>query len=175
MKTISTLALMTVLLFTAAAQAADFNSEIIDTVKITQEDLPKGFMFGKIPDFAKKILKNNPWRMDRHAIKMLTGKIYPGGDYNSVADIHSSILARSATPYGDDIVCYIILYRDSGSSKKELAKLKSYSDFNNMRSLVIQRKNLAVFIFSDETRTLPLLMELSGKITKRIDDASRDK
>jgi len=175
MKTITaSLAVMLLFLFSAEVPAADFNRDIINTIKIKQEDLPKGFMFGKIPDFAKKVLKNNPWRMDRKAITVLAGKIYPGGDHNSIADIHSSIIARSSSPYGDDIVCYIILYRNSRVSKKEMAKLKSYTDFNNMRALVIERKNLAVFMFSDETRTLPLLMKLSEKITKRIDEASRD-
>ncbi len=175
MKTITPFLIAVLILLGAVrTQAADFNGEIIDTIRIKQEDLPKGFMFGKIPDFAKKVLKNNPWRMDKQAIKVLAGKIYPGGDYNSITDIHSSILARSASPFGDDIVCYIILYRDVRSSKSEFAKLKSYSDYNNMRTLLIQRKNLAVFMFSDETRTLPLLMKLSEKITKRIDDASQD-
>ena len=32
-------------------------------------------MYGMIPDFAKKILKGNPWNMDRAAIKKLSDKL----------------------------------------------------------------------------------------------------
>ena len=47
-------------------------------------------MYGIIPDFAKKILHANPCYMDKTAIKRLTEKIYPGGDYNEVKSIHIS-------------------------------------------------------------------------------------
>jgi hypothetical protein len=60
--------------------------------------------------------------MDRPAIKKLTARIYPGGDYNRIRGMHMTIMSRKKNPYGDDIVCYIILYKDASSAKEELKK-----------------------------------------------------
>ena len=70
---------------------AGFKSNIIDKVAITNNEIPTGFVLGKIPGFAKKTLRSNPWLFDSKAIRKLTGRIYPGGDFKYVSNIHTHI------------------------------------------------------------------------------------
>ncbi|MGL4370683.1 MAG: hypothetical protein ACRCUT_13580, partial [Spirochaetota bacterium] len=62
----------------------NFQPNVIQQIRITETDIPEGFAYGQIPGFAKKVLQNNPWDMDRAAINKLTKQLYPGGDAASV-------------------------------------------------------------------------------------------
>ncbi len=174
MKTVNTIILSVIGAFCLATSihASEFTAGIIDEIRIQEKDLPSNFMFGKIPRFARPVLKDNPWAMDQKAIRTLAGKIYPGGNYNHISGIHSTIIAEKQHPYGDDIVCYIILYRNSAASKDEQKKLKGYADMNPLRTLLLQKENLAVFMFVDDVKNFGRLREMEKIILERLEKAS---
>ncbi len=142
--------------------------DIIDKVKLIESDIPKGFMYGKIPSFAKNVLKENPWKMDRKAIMKLADKIYPGGDYSKIDGIYVSIIADKKTPHGDDIVCYIIHYTDSASAKGEIKKITDFAGYNGDRVIVQTKNNLAVFLHVDDTKNFHLIEKLNKKFKERL-------
>ena len=77
----------TLLLFIAAISAfgsIDYDTTVIEKIKISNTEIPEGFMLGKIPGYAKKIFQANPWMMDTASIKKLSSRIYPGGNYNKI-------------------------------------------------------------------------------------------
>ena len=142
-------------------------TSIIDKMKLMQEDIPEGYMYGLIPDFAKKVLKQNPWNMDRNAIKTLAEKIYPGGDYNQISSIHVTILARKETPHGDDIVCYIIKYKDSKAAKNEISKISEYVGFNGDRAILSIMDNIAIFLHVDDKDDFHIIRKMEKTIKER--------
>ncbi len=149
--------------------ATDFQKDMIESIKINRDDIPRGFVFGMVPDFARKVLKDNPWYLDKAAIKRLTKEIYPGGDFKRVSQIHATIMADEKTPYGDDLVCYIILYQNTSAANKELQKISDFTKFNTDRVILIARNNMAVFLHIDNVRNMPLLKSLAGIIEKRLE------
>ena len=143
-------------------------TSIINKIKLMQEDIPDGYMFGLIPDFAKKVLKQNPWDMDSNAIKTLTDKIYPGGDYNQVSAIHVTIIAKKETPHGDDIVCYIIKYKDSKAAKNEISKISEYVGYNQDRAILNVFDNTAVFLHVDDKDDFPIIQKMQETMKERL-------
>lgn len=146
-----------------------YSSSIIEKVKPGNEDIPAGFVIGQIPGFAKNLLKSNPWNFDHTAIKKMTGRIYPGGEYTKVADIHMTILAKQKNPYGDDIVCYVMVFRDKRSATEELIKLGEYVNNNRDRSILLEKENIAVYMLVDSVEDYPYLQTISEKIQKKLD------
>jgi len=147
---------------------AEYKGDTIDKIRLIDADIPQGFVYGSVPPFAKKVLKGNPWKMDREAIKRLAGKIYPDGNYMKIEDIHVSILARNSTPYGDDIVCYIIVYKNISESKPEIKKIMDYAGFNRDRVIVLSRENMVVFLHVDDVTDFPLIRDMARKIEDRL-------
>jgi hypothetical protein len=143
-------------------------SDVIDTIRITDSDIPAGFTYGTVPDVYKKTLKNNPWMMDRDAIMRLADKIYPGGDYNHIESIYVTILAAKQRPYGDDIVCYLMLFRDDKAAQEEIRKVTSFSGFNSDRSIVLTKDNLAVFLFVDDINNYHYIRDMAASIEGRM-------
>ncbi len=163
-----------VLLFSIFASIADASSGVaedtmIDKIKLTDDDIPQGFVYGKIPDFAKKVLQENPWKMNKSAIDKLTEKIYPDGNPGAVKNIYVSIYAKEDKPYGDDIVCYIILFKDNSSAGKEIGKLKNYASHNSDRVVLIVKKDLAVFLHVDDIDNFDIIKDMGNKISTKID------
>lgn len=152
----------------AAPAFAFYDKSDLDKIALFGEDLPEGFVFGVIPEAAKNTLRDNPWHFDRPAIQKLTGKIYPDGDYRRVSDIHISVIADEKRPFGDDMVCCMILFKDTASAKIETAKLRRYVSFNGDRALLLVRDNLAVFLYADDAGDLERLRVLADKISSRI-------
>ena len=107
-------------LFFVVTAFASLNNDSLSKISLSEKEIPEGFFFGKIPPFAKKVLKNNPWTLDKPAIRKLTDRIYPGGNYNNITAIHMTIMAKKKTPYGDDIVCYLILFKEGKSATDEI-------------------------------------------------------
>ncbi|MCP4761360.1 MAG: hypothetical protein GY870_06235 [archaeon] len=147
---------------------ASNGSNVINKIKLIKSDIPDGFIYGKIPKFAKKVLKENPWEMDKDAIKKLAEKVYPGGDYSKISGMYVGILAKKDTPFGDDIVCYIILYRDSASAKGEIKKIREFAGFNGDRVIVETKNNLAVYLHVDDTKYFHLIEKINTKIKERL-------
>jgi hypothetical protein len=147
---------------------AQYKSNIIDTIKLSSDDIPGGFTYGNLPPAVKTVLKDNPWKFDRAAITRLSSEIYPGADQTKIADIHMSIFARTATPFGDDIVCYIIVFNDTSAAKGELVKLNEYVGYNSDRAIIITRENIAIFLHVDDVKDFPLLRDMAAKMEDRI-------
>ena len=147
---------------------ANFGRDIINNIKLTKADVPEGFVYGTIPDFANKVLKNNPWMMDKNAIKKLSERLYPGGDYKKIANIHVTIIARRDTPYGDDIVCYIIVYKNSLSANVEIKKIYDFAGLNSDRVIVLSKDNVVVFLHVDDVENLHLIQKIALKMKKKL-------
>jgi len=145
-----------------------YQSSVIQKICITESDMPDGFMYGQIPGFAKSVLRNNPWEMDRTAINKLTKQLYPDGDAGSVKNMHLSIIARREKPFNDDIVCYIILFNDRQAAKKEIEKLNGYNRMNSDRTILTIHGNLAVFLIVDDVDNYKYIDLMQKKIEERI-------
>ncbi|OHD63248.1 MAG: hypothetical protein A2176_11730 [Spirochaetes bacterium RBG_13_51_14] len=140
----------------------------IDAVKLTITDIPEGYMYGTVPEPYKKTLKENPWMMDKAAIKRLADKIYPGGDFKKIADIHVTIIANKDTPFGDDIVCYLILYNSARDAQNEMKKVTEFAYYNSDRALLLTKDNLAVFLFVDDMNNFHFIQDLAKTIEERL-------
>ena len=145
-----------------------YQPTVIQKIRVTASDLPEGFMYGQIPGFAKKVLLNNPWEMDRSAINKLTKQLYPDGNAAAVKSMHLSIIAKREKPFGDDIVCYIILFNDKQAAKKEMEKLSSYNKVNSDRTILMMHGNLAVFLIVDDIANYKYIDEIQKKMEDRI-------
>ena len=152
-----------------ASSRAMYSSSVIEKIKPGNEDIPAGFVIGQIPGFAKNLLKSNPWNFDNDAIKKMTARIYPGGEYTKVSDIHITILAKQKNPYGDDIVCYVMVFRDRNSAAEELAKLGEYVTNNRDRSILLEKENLAVYLCVDHVEDYPHIKTISENLQKKLD------
>lgn len=151
------------------SSTAMYSSSIIEKIKPTTGDIPEGYMFGQVPDFAKTLLKNNPWNLDQAAIKKMTNRIYPGGEYTKISGLHMTIITNKKKPYGDDIVCYVFIFKDEKSAKEELAKLHEFVGYNNDRSIVLEKGNIAVYLCVDEVKNFDHIKGISETIQKRLD------
>jgi len=147
---------------------ANYNKDDISKVVIAEKDIPQGFIIGKMPDKVKDVLKDNPWYFDNEAIKKLTGHIYPDGDYKKVAVMHMTILADKEKPYKDNIVCWIILYKDSIGAKEEMAKLKRHTDFNSDRCILIQKNNMAVLMYARDINDFRYVQGMAAEIQTKM-------
>jgi hypothetical protein len=160
--------LLSFVIITASSANSQFKTGTIDTIRLTEKDIPDGFMYGKVPEPYKKTLKDNPWTLDKAAIKRLAGMIYPGGDYSKIDSIHVSIIADKNTPFGDDIVCYVILYKSLKAAQDEIKKATEFAGFNSDRALIVTRDNLAVILFVDDIGNFHYIQELAKTISERI-------
>lgn len=156
------------LILTGAASKEDPNLKIIEQIKISEKEIPDGFVYGKVPKFASKVLKNNPWVLDTPAIKKMTPRIYPGGDANSVKAIHMTIVADKKRPFNDDIVCYIILYKDPKAAKEEIKKLNDFYHYNNDRTILITKETIAVFLLVDDIKNYHYIQEIKTSMEGKI-------
>src|SRR6056297_2379688 len=145
-----------------------FSDDLIEKIKLNNDEIPEGFILGKIPGFAQKVFANNPCYVNDRGIKVIADKIYPGGYAGNLKTIHVTILAGSHTPYGDDMVCYIMVFKDDNAAKKELKKLKEYSDSNRDRTMLIIKDTLAVFIHADDTEHYRYIESIGNKIRARL-------
>ena len=152
----------------ASSGNTQLSSSVIDAVKPTSDDIPDGFMYGKVPEIYKKTLKDNPWVMDGAAIKRLAGKIYPGGDSSRIASMHVSIMARKKKPFGDDIVCYLILYKDAKAARVEIRKVAEFTEFNSDRCILLTKENLAVFLFVDDVNNFHYIRDMAATLEERL-------
>jgi len=167
--TVLTISLITIVTVLIGSTANMYSSSIIEKIKPTSEELPAGYMFGQVPEFAKSLLKANPWNLDQPAIKKLANRIYPGGEYSKISDLHMTIITSTKNPYGDDIVCYIFIFRNEKSAQEELIKLNEHVGYNRDRAIVIEKKNLAVYLCVDSVRDYEYIQAMSETIKKRLE------
>jgi hypothetical protein len=172
MKKITALSFTLAMMFILSSGFAigKFKTDIIDKVRLSDTEIPEGFMLGQIPGPAKVVFKGNPWLMDRNAIQKLTQHIYPGGDYTKVSQIHVTILANREKPFSDDIVCYVILYNDTIAAKDELRKFQEFVGYNSDRAILLPKDNLAVFLLVDDVKDFHYIQAMAGTIEGRLRD-----
>ncbi|MCX7678533.1 MAG: hypothetical protein N2316_04880 [Spirochaetes bacterium] len=169
MKKIIISSIIVALSFSSYSYTRDYTSADVDKIRITHRDLPNGFRMAQIPAFARDVFRENPCFLDTNGIKRIAKHLYPNGDFNTISAIHSTIIAKEGKPFGDDLVCYIIVYRNAKVAQKELKKLTEYVEFNNQRATVTVKNNLAVFIHSDDVINMPLVMQLKRIIDERLE------
>jgi len=171
MKKVKTLIILLLLsiCFFLNSSAAMYSNSVIEIVKLNDSDIPEGYRYGIIPEFAKNMLKNNPWNLDQNAISRFAPRIYPDADNRSMAHVHMTIVASEKNPYDDDIVCYIFLYKDKKSAEQEIAKLTEFVGYNSDRGIVLNRENLAVYLLVDHIKEYKHIEIISRNIQKRID------
>ncbi len=151
------------------SSSAMYSNSVIDIIRPTESDIPEGYRFGIIPDFAKNMLKENPWSLDENALGRFAHRIYPDADNNRMSAVHMTIIANEKNPYDDDIVCYIFLYKDKKSAESEINKLTKFVENNNDRGLVLSRENLAVYLLVDHIKEYRHIENISKNIQKRMD------
>lgn len=149
--------------------AAQASSNSLEQLQIEESDIPEGFMYGKIPDFFKDTLKNNPWVLDQKAIVKFTSNIYPNGNPESIKSMYISIITRKEVPYGDDIIYYVLEYKNTTYAKTEIAKLNQYVSYNRDRGLVLSKGNVAVFMVVDDAADFQYLDQLKANIQTKLD------
>ncbi len=152
-----------------SSSGAMYSSSIIEKIKPISDEIPTGYMFGQVPEFARSLLKSNPWTLDQTAIKKLTNRIYPGGEYTKVSDLHMTIITNKKNPYGDDIVCYIFIFRNEKSAQEELVKLNEHVNYNSDRAIIIEKKNLAVYLHVDSVKDFEYIKAMSESMKKRLE------
>ncbi|MFA5519314.1 MAG: hypothetical protein WDA74_08675 [Spirochaetota bacterium] len=157
------------LFFLLNISSAMYNNSVLDTIKPNEADIPEGYCYGIVPDFAKNMLKENPWNLDSNALNRFVHRVYPDADKNKMSAVHMTIIANKKNPYNDDIVCYIFIYKDKTSAEKEIEKLKNFVGYNNDRGIVLNRDNLAVYLLIDNTNEYRHIESISRSIQKRID------
>jgi hypothetical protein len=160
--------LLSMILITEVKGSSQFKSDAIDAVKLTSNDIPEGFMYGTVPGPYRKTLKENPWMMDKAAIKRLADLVYPGGDYSKIAGMHVSIITNKKTPLGDDIVCYVILFNSMKSAQAEIKKATEFAGYNRDRVLLLTKDNLAILLFVDDIENFHFIQDLAKKIGERL-------
>jgi hypothetical protein len=166
---ISAIIILIFITFFISSSTVMYSSSVIEKIRPTLEEVPSGFMFGQIPGFAQSLLKANPWSLDQTAIKKLTHRIYPGAEYSKVADLHMTIIANKKNPYGDDIVCYIFIFKNEKSAIEEMNKLNEFVRYNKDRGIIVEKKNLAVFLLVDDVKNYDHIKTMSEVIKKRLE------
>jgi hypothetical protein len=145
-----------------------FKKNIFEKIYPSTADIPEGFMYGKVPRIYQNVLKGNPWQMDSDAIRRLADKVYPGGNYSSINAMHVSIITNKNAPFGDDIVCYLILFNGGDAAKNEIKKINQFASYNTDRVIVITKDNLAVFLLVDEVDNFHYIKSLATMIEERV-------
>ncbi len=143
-------------------------SSVLEKLKITSAEIPPGYTMGKIPPFAQKVLKNNPWELDSHAMSKLVHRIYPDGNKQNIAKVYMTILANKKNDYGDDIVCYTFIFKDAKRAKAEMKKLRKFVKVNNDRSILIEKNLIAVYLIVDRPEDFHLIEKISKHIKEKL-------
>ena len=146
-----------------------YSADTIEKIRITIDDIPAGYMFGQVPEFARSILKDNPWSFDQDAIKKFTIRIYPGAEPRNISNIHMTLIANKKNPFGDDIGCYIIIYKNGQAAKEELTKLNEFIRYNSDRGIVFAKNNLAVYLYINDVNNYDHIKRLSEIIKKKLE------
>jgi len=167
-KSLTIISFLSIFFFLNSSNAMYSNS-VINLIKPDVSDIPAGYRFGIIPQFAKNMLKDNPWDMDQNALSRFAHRIYPDADHRRMSAVHMTIIANEKNPYDDDIVCYIFLYKDKKSAEAEIEKLTKFVEYNNDRGIVLSRENLAVYLLVDHIKEYRHIDNMSKIIQKRID------
>ena len=149
--------------------ASVYKSDIIEKTKLTIDEIPAGYIFGQVPEKVKSLLKDNPWKFDQDAMKNFTGRIYPGAEHRNISDIHMTIITNKDKPFGYDMGCYIFIYKNGKSAKDELRKLNEFIKYNSDRGIVIEKNNLAVYLYINDVNNYEHIKRMSEIIKKKLE------
>lgn len=146
---------------------SDDNS-LISHLAIAPEDVPQGFIFGKIPNFAKKVFTGNPCIVNSDGIRFLASKLYPEGNAANIKSMYVAIMASETRPYGDDLVYYLLIFKDSKAASVEIKKLQDYYQYNKDRLVLITKDSIALLLFADDVDNYKYITELGQKLQERL-------
>ncbi len=146
---------------------SDDNS-LFTRLAIAPEDVPQGFVFGKIPNFAKKIFSSNPCIVNQEGIRFLASKLYPDGNAANIKGMYVAIMATEAKPYGDDLMYYVLIFKDSKAASVEIKKLEEFYQYNKDRLLLITKDTIALLLFADDVDNYKYVAALGEKLQARL-------
>ncbi len=144
------------------------DTSLFKILAIAPEDVPQGFVFGTIPNFAKKVFTANPCVVSPDGIRFLASRLYPEGNANNIKSIYVAIMATEARPYGDDLVYYLLVFKDSKSASVEIKKLQDYYQYNKDRIVLITKDTIALLLFADDVDNYKYIAELGRKLQERL-------
>ena len=140
-----------------------------NTLRISAEDIPAGFVFGKIPQFAKKIFPENPCIVTTEGIQFLANKLYPDGNPYNIKNMYVAIMSESTKPFGDDLVCYVLMFKDQPSASTEIKKIQEFHQYNKDRIVLIIKRQIAIMLFADDINNYKYVAELGNKLSSKLD------
>lgn len=146
---------------------SDDNS-LFSSLAIAPEDVPQGFIFGQIPNFAKKVFSGNPCVVNPDGIRFLASKLYPDGNAANIKGMYVAIITTETRPYRDDIVYYLLVFKDSKSALVEIKKLQDYYQYNKDRIVLITKDTIALLLFADNVDNYKYIAELGQKLQERL-------
>ena len=80
-----------------------------------------------------------------------------------------TIMANNKNPYGDDIVCYMILYKDNADASNEIKKIAEFTGYNSDRAILITNGNMVIFLHVDDVENFHYIRDMKEKLMARID------
>lgn len=169
MKKLCFIVLVSLTVMAGSLFSADLqNEEVVEKLRIQENEIPDGFTYGKVPSHAREIFADNPWMLNTNSVQNLAGRIYPGGDFNSMEAVHVTIIADSDDPERDDIVCYILVYKNNKMAENEIEKLKDFAGYYQDRAIVLTHKNIAVYMHVSRKQNFHHMEMLSKTINEKI-------
>ncbi len=139
-----------------------------DSFILKTEEIPAGMQFGRIPPQMKRLIKENPWVVDRGSIPALSKAIYENPAHWTIRKMVMVILATRINPYQDDIVYYGFVYRDKQTAEREYQKLARVQQLNASRSLLLRGEKSVILLFSDREDLFPQLMALRNTLQAKL-------
>lgn len=153
----------------AGALKGQTDEGLFSSLAISHHDVPQGFVFGEIPRFAQKVFPKNPCVVNGEGIRFLSDKVYPEGSAGNIKSIYAAIMAEESRPYGDDLVCYVIMFKDNRSADAEIKKIQDFFQYNKDRIVFFHKDTVAVLLFADNINNYKYIAELGEKLRARLD------
>ena len=144
------------------------DNTLFSKLTISAEDIPQGFVFGKVPNFAKNVFPNNPCIVNSEGIRFLVPKLYPEGNATNIKSMYVAIMTTEDRPYGDDLVYYLLIFKDSKSATAEIKKLNEYYQWNKDRIVLISKDTIALLLFTDDIANYKYIEQLAQKLQVRL-------
>ncbi len=140
----------------------------IQSLILQSKDLPEGMVLGKIPKSARKLIKRNPWILDRASIKKFSRAIYSGANYYAISRMAMVILTSEQRPYDDDVVYYVFEYKTESIAKRESQKIADVKKYNPRRAEFLHSERFVILVFCDNEELFPQLQEVTRMLKQKL-------
>jgi hypothetical protein len=83
--------------------------------------------------------------------------------------MYVAIMSESSRPFGDDIVCYVLMFKDQTSASSEIKKIQEFYQYNKDRIVLIIKGQIAIMLFADDINNYKYIAELGNKLSSKLD------